>query len=63
MGVIIAKMLDCGLEVSKFKLQWRYYIHFWRYTLGKGMNPFISPVMSWIVSLLFLIYKDGFGIK
>ena len=29
---------------------------------GKGMNPFISPGMGEILSLLFF-YKDGFYIK
>ena len=32
------------------------------YTLGKDMNPFITPAFGYIVSLLFF-YKDSFGIK
>ena len=35
-------MLDCGLEVSKFKLQLCYCIHFQTNTLEKGMNPLSS---------------------
>ena len=31
---------------SEFELQSLYYIHFWTNTLGKGRNPFISPVMA-----------------
>ena len=26
---VMAKVLDCNLEVSEFKLQSRYYVHFW----------------------------------
>ena len=35
-------MLDCNLKVSEFKLQSCDYIHFWTYTLRKGMNYLIS---------------------
>ena len=38
---VMVKSLDSGIVVSEFKLQLCYYIHFWRNTLGKGMNPFI----------------------
>ena len=43
---VMTKVLDCGLEVNEFKLQLCYYIHFWTNTLGKGMNPLISPAMG-----------------
>ena len=59
--VVVAKVLNCGLKVSEFELQSRYYVHFWSYTLGKSMNPLIPQVVGQIVSLLF--YKDGVGIK
>ena len=60
---MMPKMLYCGLKVNVFELQSRYYIQFQSYTLGKGMNPlFISPPLSWIVSLLFF-NKDSFGIR
>ena len=39
---MMAKVLDCGLEVSKFKLQLCYYIHFQTNTLGKGKYSLIS---------------------
>ena len=38
---VMAKVVDYDLEVSEFKLQWCYYIHFW--TKGKDINPFIPP--------------------
>ena len=43
---VMAKALDCGIVVSEFKLQSRYYIHFWINNLGKGMNPLIVPAVS-----------------
>ena len=51
----MAKVMNCGLEVSEFELQSHYYVNIQTNTLGKGINPFI------ILSLMF--YKDGFGIK
>ena len=39
---VVAKMLDCFVVVSEFKLQSCYYIHFWTNNVGKGMNP-LSP--------------------
>ena len=50
---IITKVLDCGLKVSEFELQSRYYVHFWANTLGKFMNPFIHSAMSQIVTMMF----------
>ena len=38
---IKAKVLHCALEVTEFKLQSCYYVHFQTNTLGKGMNLFI----------------------
>ena len=58
----MAKVLDCSLQVSEFKFQLHYNIHFRTETLGRGMclfNP--PPAMDYVVSLVF--YKDGFGIK
>ena len=42
----MAKSLDCGIVVSEFALQSRYYVHFRTNTLGKGMNPLILPSMG-----------------
>ena len=42
----MAKVPDWGLQVSKFKLQLRYYIHFQANTLEKGMNPSIPLSMA-----------------
>ena len=39
---IVTNMLDCDFELSKFKLQSHYYVHFQSNTLGKGMN-FLIP--------------------
>ena len=58
----MVKAMDCGIVVSKFVLQSRYYIHFWANTLVKGMNPLILPAMGQIVPLLFFS-ENGFGIK
>ena len=30
--------MDCGLDVSEFKLKSHYYVQFPTYTLGKGIN-------------------------
>ena len=38
--------MDCGIVVSEFELQSRYYVHFRTNTLEKGMNPLILPLMS-----------------
>ncbi len=39
---VMVKSMDCGIVVSEFVLQSRYYVHFRANTLGKGMNPLIS---------------------
>ena len=43
---VIVKAMDCGIIVSKFILQLRYYIHFQANTVGKGMNPLILPAIG-----------------
>ena len=50
-GVMVEAM-DCGIVVSEFVLQSRYYVHFRANTLGKGMKPLILPAMGWIAPLL-----------
>ena len=35
------KAMDCGIVVSEFVLESRYYVHFQAITLGEGMNPLI----------------------
>ena len=54
---VMVKAMDCGIVVSEFVLQSRYYVHFRTNTLGKGMNTLILPV-----PLLFF-EENGFGIK
>ena len=44
--VVMVKAMDCGIVVSEFVLQSRYYVHFQANTLGKGMNPLILPAMG-----------------
>ena len=45
---VVANVLDCGIEVSEFVLQSRYYVHFRTNTFGKDMNstPLILPAMG-----------------
>ena len=43
---IVVRVMDCGIVVSEFVLQSRYYIHFRANTLEKGMNPLILPAMG-----------------
>ena len=43
---VMVKAMDCGIVVSEFVLQSRYYVHFRANTLGKGMNPLIPPAMG-----------------
>ena len=40
-GTMVA-LLDCGLEVRKFKLLSHYYIQFRTDTIQKCVNPFIT---------------------
>ena len=40
------KAMDCGIVVSEFELQSRYYVHFRANTLWKGMKPHILPAMG-----------------
>ena len=37
----MTKVLDCGLEVSKFELPLCCYVHLQADKLGKDMNPLI----------------------
>ena len=43
---VMVKAMDCGIVVSEFVFQSRYYVHFQANTLGKGMNPIILPAMG-----------------
>ena len=43
---VMVKAMDCGIVVSEFVLQSRYYVYFLTNTLGKGMNPLILPAMG-----------------
>ena len=43
---VVVKAMGCGIVVSEFVLQSRYYVHFRTNTLGKDMNPLILPAMG-----------------
>ena len=44
---VMVKAMNCGIVVREFLLQSRYYVHFRKNTLGKGMNPLIlTPAMG-----------------
>ena len=43
---VMVKAMDCGIVVSEFVLQSRYYVHFRTNNLGKCMNPLILPTMG-----------------
>ena len=39
---VVANVLAFSLEVSKFEVKLRYYVHIQTNTFGKDMNPFIT---------------------
>ena len=43
---VMAKVLDCSLEVGKFEYQPLYYVYFRTNTLRKGMNSLIFLSMG-----------------
>ena len=43
---VMVKAMDCGIVVSEFVFQSRYYVHFRANTLGKSMNPLILLAMA-----------------
>ena len=43
---VMVKAMDCGIVVSEFELQSRYYVHFNANTLVKGMNSIILLAMG-----------------
>ena len=42
----MVKVMDCGIGISEFELQSRYYVNFQTNTLGKDMNLLILPAMG-----------------
>ena len=58
-GGVVANVLDCDIVVNGFKLQSRYYVHFWFNTLRKSMK---LSATDWIIPLMFF-YKDSVDIK
>ena len=53
---VMVKVVHCGIVVSEFELQSRYYVHFRTNTLAKSMNPpsnglnniTVVPLEEWI---------------
>ena len=45
---VMEKVLNSGLEESALELKSTYYIHFRTNALGKGINPLIFPIQSWV---------------
>ena len=43
---VMVKAIYCGIVVSKFVHQSRYYVHFRTNTLGKGTKLLILPAMG-----------------
>ena len=43
---VMVKAMDCGIVVSEFVLQSRYYVHFQTNTHVKGMNILILLAMD-----------------
>ena len=43
---VMVKAMDCGIVVSDFVLQLRYYIHFQANTHGEHINPLILQAMG-----------------
>ena len=41
---VMAKLVDCDLQVSEFEPQSRCYVYFRTNTLGKDINPLIYPL-------------------
>ena len=43
---VMVKAIDCGIIVSEFELQSRYYVHFRTNSFGKGKNANILRAMG-----------------
>ena len=43
---VMAKVMDCDLEVIEFEIHSRFYIPFQTDILDKGMKSLISPTMD-----------------
>ena len=42
----MVEAMDCGIVVSEFELQSRYYVHFRTNALGESMNPLILAAIG-----------------
>ena len=41
--IVVPNVQGCDIGVTEFELQSFYYVHIRTNTLGKGMNPLVSP--------------------
>ena len=53
----MVKVLGYVLKVSEFKLQSRYWIHFWINALEKGMNGLIPNPNNWIGNITAVLLQ------
>ena len=58
---VIAKVLDCSLKESKFKLQSHYYIQFCIDTLAKGIETSYPPPSYELNSIPAFVLQGWFG--
>ena len=52
----MVKVRDSEIYVNEFELYFRYYIDFWTYIVGHGMNPII-PVNYRIDSVVVVLIQ------
>ena len=61
---VMAKMLDCSLEVNEFELQWRCnYVHFQTNAPWERYELPSPPPSYGLNRILLFFYKDGFSIR
>ena len=59
----MVNVLDCDYKVNELELWSRYYIHFPSNILRKGTNPFITPVLCFLVSQLLFSSKMALALN
>ena len=52
---VMVKAMDCGIVVSEFVLQSRYFVHFQANTLGKSIEPLYSPSHGLNITITVLL--------
>ena len=54
---VVANVLDCDIEVSKFEPQSPYDVPFQTITIQKGMNSLIHKAVGWILPRLSFLQR------